>query len=159
MEANESKKKLNKYELESQTIFTGFSTFEEAEEYANNKGGTVVEVGFKDGNDNPQITTEAGLVEKKMHYFVDAGNEYKFIHSSDPGFKQYADELQKLKAKQQQSPPDERYLANFEIENTEDPIVVLKNDEFESVTSRERSKYLKHAHVYEIGVSTAKSES
>lgn len=94
-----------------------------------------------------------------MHYFVDAGIEYKFIHSSDPGFKQYADELQKLKAKQQQSPPDERYLANFEIENTEDPIVVLKNDEFESVTSRERSKYLKHAHVYEIGVSTAKSES
>lgn len=159
MEANESKKKLNKYELESQTIFTGFSTFEEAEEYANNEGGTVVEVGFKDGNDNPQITTEAGLVEKKLHYFVDAGNEYKFIHSSDPGFKQYADELQKLKAKQQQSPPDERYLANFEIENTEDPIVVLKNDEFESVTSRERSKYLKHAHVYEIGVSTAKSES
>lgn len=159
MEANESKKKLNKYELESQTIFTGFSTFEEAEEYANNEGGTVVEVGFKDGNDNPQITTEAGLVEKKLHYFVDAGNEYKFIHSSDPGFKQYADELQKLKAKQQQSPPDERYLANFEIENTEDPIVVLKNNEFESVTSRERSKYLKHAHVYEIGVSTAKSES
>jgi len=159
MEANESKKKLNKYELESQTIFTGFSTFEEAEEYANNEGGKVVEVGFKDGNDNPQITTEAGLVEKKLHYFVDAGNEYKFIHSSDPGFKQYADELQKLKAKQQQSPPDERYLANFEIENTEDPIVVLKNDEFESVTSRERSKYLKHAHVYEIGVSTAKSES
>lgn len=159
MEANESNKKLNKYELESQTIFTGFSTFEEAEEYANNEGGKVVEVGFKDGNDNPQITTEAGLVEKKLHYFVDAGNEYKFIHSSDPGFKQYADELQKLKAKQQQSPPDERYLANFEIENTEDPIVVLKNDEFESVTSRERSKYLKHAHVYEIGVSTAKSES
>lgn len=64
MEANENNKKLNKYELESQTIFTGFSTFEEAEEYANNEGGTVVEVGFKDGNDNPQITTEAGLVEK-----------------------------------------------------------------------------------------------
>jgi len=157
MEANESDKKLNKYELESETIFTGFPTFEKAEEYSNSKGGTVVEVGFKDGNDNPQITTEAGLVEKELHYFVDAGNEYKFIHSSDPGFKQYADELQKIKAKQQQSPPDERYIANFEIENSEDPIVVLKNDQFESVTSRERSKYLKHAHVYEIAVSVPKS--
>lgn len=157
METQENKKKLNKYEFENQTIYTGFATFNDAEAYANEAGGTVVEVGFKDGNDNPQITTEAGLVEKKLHYFVDAGDEYKFIHSSDPGFKQYADELQKIKAKQQQSPPDERYIANFEIENAEDPIVVLKNDQFESVTSRERSKYLKHAHVYEIGVSTAKS--
>lgn len=121
------------------------------------KGGKLVEVGFKDGNDNPDITNEAGLIEKKLHYVVDAGPEYKFIHSSDPGFRKYADELQKIKAKLLQSPPDERYLANFEIENTEDPIVVIKNDHFESVTSRERSKYLKHAKVYEIGVSIEKS--
>ncbi len=157
MKTQANNKKLNKYQLENQTIYTGFSAFKDAEDYAGREGGTVVEVGFKDGNDNPQITTEAGLVEKKLHYFVDAGDEYKFIHSSDPGFKQYADELQKIKAKLQQSPPDERYLANFEIENAEDPIVVLKNDQFESVTSRERSKYLKHAHVYEIGVSISKS--
>jgi hypothetical protein len=39
----------------------------------------------------------------------------------------------------------------------EDPIIVIKNDHFESVTSRERSKYLKHARVYEIGVSLPKS--
>jgi hypothetical protein len=96
------------------------------------------------------------LIEKNS-LFVDAGDEYKFIHSSDPGFRKYADELQKIKAKQQQSPPDERYFANFEIENIEDPIVVIKNDHFESVTSRERSKYLKHAQVYEIGVSLPKS--
>ncbi|KQK24444.1 hypothetical protein AR438_14690 [Chryseobacterium aquaticum] len=153
METNEQNKKLNKYELENQTIFTGFSTYNDAEMYADKIGGTVVEVSFKDGNDNPQITAEAGLVEKKLHYFVDAGEEYKFIHSSDPGFKEYADELQKIKAKLQESPPDERYLANFEIENAEDPIIVLKNDQFESVTSRERSKYLKHANVYEIAVS------
>ncbi|MCU7618906.1 hypothetical protein NZ698_17125 [Chryseobacterium sp. PBS4-4] len=157
MGTNAQNQKLNKYEMENQTVCTGFSSFSDAEEYANKVGGTVVEVGFKDGNDNPQLTTDAGLVEKKLHYYVDAGEEYKFIHSSDPGFKQYADELQKIKAKQQQSPPDERYIANFEIENAEDPIVVLKNDQFESVTSRERSKYLKHAHVYEIGVSTSKS--
>jgi hypothetical protein len=37
------------------------------------------------------------------------------------------------------TPPDERYFANFEIENIEDPIIVIKNDHFESVTSRERS--------------------
>ena len=153
METNEQNQKLNKYEMENQTIYTGFPSHSDAEMYADKIGGTVVEVSFKDGNDNPQITAEAGLVEKKLHYFVDAGEEYKFIHSSDPGFKEYADELQKIKAKLQDSPPDERYLANFEIENAEDPIIVLKNDQFESVTSRERSKYLKHANVYEIAVS------
>ncbi|CAD7800994.1 hypothetical protein CHRY9390_00713 [Chryseobacterium aquaeductus] len=157
METNAHDQKLNKYELEDQTFFTGFSTFDDAVRYAQEHNGEVVEVAFKDGNDNPQLSTEAGLVEKKMHYHVEAGSEYKFIHSSDEGFRKYADELQKIKAKQQQSPPDERYLANFEIENAEDPIIVIKNDQFESVTSRERSKYLKHANVYEIGVSVAKS--
>ncbi len=157
METKENNKKLNRYDLEDQTVFTGFANFAEAEDYVQNEGGKLIEVAFKDGNDNPQITDEAGLVEKKIHYYVYAGDEYKFIHSSDPGFKQYADELQKIKAKLTQSPPDERYLANFEIENAEDPIVVLKNDQFESVTSRERSKYLKHANVYEIGISVPKS--
>lgn len=157
METNAFDQKLNRYELDDHIIYTGFSSYNDAEGYAGNKGGELVEVGFKDGNDNPEICNDAGLIEKKLHYVVDAGAEYKFIHSSDPGFRKYADELQKIKAKLQQSPPDERYLANFEIENTEDPIVVIKNDQFESVTSRERSKYLKHAKVYEIGVSVPKS--
>lgn len=157
METNAHDQKLNKYDLEDQVIYTGFSSFEDAERYAQEHNGSLVEVGFKDGNDNPQITSEAGLIEKKSHYYVDAGAEYKFIHSSDPGFKDYADELQKIKANQDKTGPEERYLASFEIENTEDPIIVIKNDQLESVTSRERSKYLKNAHVFEIGVSTAKS--
>jgi hypothetical protein len=157
METNAYNQKLNRYVLNDQIVYTGFSSFTDAEECAHKKGGTLVEVVFRDGNDNPEITDEAGLIEKKIHYYVYAGDEYKFIHSSDPGFRKYADELQKIKAKLQQSPPDERYLANFEIENAEDPIIVIKNDHFESVTSRERSKYLKHACVYELGVSLPKS--
>ena len=157
METNAQNQKLNKYEMENQTVYTGFSSFNDAEEHANKIGGTLVEVGFKDGNDNPQITDDAGLIEKKLHYYVDAGDEYKFIHSSDPGFRKYADELQKIKANKDKTSPEERYFANFEIENTEDPIIVIKNDQLESVTSRERSKYLKHAHVYEIGVARSKS--
>jgi len=156
METKENNRKLNRYDFEDQILFTGFSNYADAEKYVQEKGGELVEVAFKDGNDNPQITDEAGLLDKKIHFYVDAGAEYKFIHSTDPGFRKYADELQKIKAKLLESPPDERYLANFEIENTEDPIVVLKNDGFESVTTRERSKYLKHAKVYEIGVSVSK---
>lgn len=157
MEKNAYDQELNKYELEDQIIYTGFSSFEDAENYARDKNGKVVEVGFRDGNDNPAITNEGGLLESKSHYKVDAGDEYKFIHSSDPGFRDYADELQKIKAKLREDAPDERYIANFEIENAEDPIVVIKNGHFESVTSRERSKYLKHAKVYEIAVTVPKS--
>ncbi|MDQ1095042.1 MULTISPECIES: hypothetical protein [Chryseobacterium] len=157
METNDYDQKLNKYDLEDQSIYTGFSSFDDAERYSQEKNGKLVEVSFKDGNDNPQITDEAHLIDKKLHYFVEAGDEYKFIHSSDPGFRDYADELQKIKAKMREDAPDERYIANFEIENSEDPIIVIKNDHFESVTSRERSKYLKHAKVYEIGVSISKS--
>lgn len=157
METNAFNQKLNRYVLNDQIVYTGFSSFKDAEGCAQKKGGTLVEVSFKDGNDNPQITEEAGLIEKKLHYYVDAGDEYKFIHSSDPGFKKYAEELQKIKAKNDKTSPEERYFANFEIENMEDPIIVIKNDRLESVTSRERSKYLKHAKVYELGVSLPKS--
>jgi hypothetical protein len=157
METNAFNQKLNRYVLDDQIVYTGFSSFKDAEECAQKKEGNLVEVGFKDGNDNPEICQDAGLIDKKLHFFVDAGDEYKFIHSSNPGFRKYADELQKIKASNDKTSPDERYFANFEIENIEDPIIVLKNDHLESVTSRERSKYLKHAKVYELGVSLPKS--
>ena len=89
METN-NEKKLNRYELTNEIVYTGFADFNAAELYAKENEGALVEVAFKDGNDNPIPTTEANLIEKKLHYFVDAGPEYKFIHSSDPGFKQYA---------------------------------------------------------------------
>ena len=139
--------------MDEKQIVVGFSNFEEAENYAAQHLGDLVEVGFKDGNDNPQITNEASLVAKKMHFFVEAGPEYNFIHSADPSFRDYADQLQERKADLNDESPEEKYIANAEIEIAEDPIIVLKNNEFESVTSRERSKYLKQANVYEIGVS------
>lgn len=157
METNAYDQKLNRYVLNDQIVYTGFSSFKDAEACAQKKGGILVEVSFKDGNDNPQISDEAGLIEKKLHYYVDAGEEYKFIHSSDPGFKKYAEELQKIKAGNDKTSIEERYFANFELENIEDPIIVIKNDHLESVTSRERSKYLKHAKVYELGISLPKS--
>ncbi len=145
--------KLVKYELNDQEIMVGFPNYETAETYAAQNLGNLVEVAFKDGNDNPQLTNEAALVSRKLHYFVEAGSEYKFIHSADPEFRDYADQLQERKSDLDDDSPEEKYIANAEIEISEDPIIVLKNNEFESVTSRERSKYLKQANVYEIGVS------
>lgn len=154
METSSQNEKLSKYTLDDKVIYTGFATFDDAQNFANSRGGEIVEVGFKDGNDNPQITNEAGLQDKKLHYLVDAGPEYQFIHSADAGFRDYADQLQQVKSDLDKNSPEEKYISNAEIEIAEDPIIVLKNGEFESVTSRERSKYLKQANVYEIGVST-----
>lgn len=152
METYQSEK-LVRYEMNNQEVMVGFAKFKDAQNYADKNGGKLVEIGFKDGNDNPQITEEAGLIEKKLHYFVEAGPEYQFIHSSDPGFRKYADELQKIDSNEiKEYSPEEKYMSNGEREIAEDPIIVLKNKEFQSVTSRERSKYLKQANVYEIGV-------
>lgn len=148
-----NEEKLVKYEMDEKEIVVGFATFQDAENYAAQNLGDLVEVGFKDGNDNPQLTNEASLISQKLHYFVEAGPEYKFIHSADPAFRDYADHLQERKADLNDDSPEEKYISNAEIEIAEDPIIVLKNNEFESVTSRERSKYLKQANVYEIGVS------
>lgn len=160
MEKSTQNEKLRKYTLNDRNIFTGFASVADAEAYAAEHGGTVVEVGFLDGNDNPVITDEGGLIAGNVHFRVDAGPEYKFIHSSDPGFRDYADELQQFKSNEiDKNSPEEKYMSNGEIEIAEDPIIVLKNDQFESVTSRERSKYLKLANVYEIGVETAATDS
>ena len=145
--------KLKKYTLEDSVLYTGFANFSDAELYAQSNGGQLVEVGFKDGNDNPVLTSEAQLIETQNHYAVDAGQEYTYLHSADPRFRDFADELQRFKSTEiEELSPEEKYITNAEIEVSEDPIIVLKNGEFDSVTSRERSKYLRKANVYEIAV-------
>lgn len=148
--------KLREYGLEDYTLYTGFSSYEDANIYASENGGEVVEVAFSDGNDNPKISSNAGLVARKGYFFADAGPEYKFIHSTDPQFQEYADQLNKLHESEKTSSPEEQYFADFKLETGEDPVIVLKNNEFESVTTRERAKYLKHANVYEIAVKKMK---
>lgn len=153
---NSTKDKLRRYELGDSILMTGFGNYENAINYANEHNGEIVEAAFTDGNDNPVISNSKGLIENKIHFLVEAGPEYKFIHSSDPGFREYADEIQKVKSDMVGFSPEEKYLSNAELEIAEDPIIVLKNEHFESVTSRERCKYLKQANVYEIGVKVAK---
>lgn len=151
MESYKSEK-LKSYDVDHKKLLVGFAKYSDAEQYVAENGGLLVEVGFLDGNDNPVLTNAGGLMDKKLHYLADAGPEYKFIHSGDPAFKQYADELQKIKHDMLKYSPEEKYITDAEFETAEDPIIVLKNDHFESVTSRERSKYLKQTKVYEIGV-------
>lgn len=153
---NKAKEQLRRYELSDAILMTGFGSYQSALDYAKEHQGEVVETAFTDGNDNPVISDAQKLIEKQLHFVVEAGPEYQFIHSSDPGFREYADEIQKVKSDMVGFSPEEKFISNGEIEIAEDPIIVLKNNHFESVTSRERSKYLKQANVYEIGVKIAK---
>lgn len=144
--------KLNKYELEDRNIFTGFSNYNDAENFSIAENGTLAEIAFKNGNDNPEITDEAGLLENKNHFAAFAGPEYKFIHSGEPQFKEFAAHLMEKESDLKHEDIQEKYFAPGKLQMEEDPVIVLKNGEVESVTSRERAKYLKHAKVYQIGV-------
>ena len=143
---------LREYTLENYTLKTGFSSYEDAAIYASENNGEVVEVAFTDGNDNPQISSEGGLIENKKYFTVNAGPEYRFIHSTDPEFQEYAKKVKDIEENAKTSSPEEQYFTDFKIETGEDPVLVLKNGVFESITTRERSKYLKHANVFEIAV-------
>lgn len=146
------KEKLNKYELEDQIIYTGFDNYDTAENFSIAENGTLAEVAFKDGNDNPEISTQANLLQDKNHFAAEAGPEYKFLHSGDPQFQDYAANLMELESDLVSESPEEKYLAPGKPQLEEDPVIVLKNGKVESITSRERAKYLKHTNVYQIGV-------
>jgi len=148
--------KLVSYELDDQVIKTGFGNYGEASQYAANKSGTLVEVAFTDGNDNPRITNEAGLIAQRKSLFIDAGPDYQFIHSDDPRFVEFSDQLQEMESDIKEESPEEKYITDQRIENTEDPLIILKNGQFDSVQSVERIKYRMHAKVYKIGVALDK---
>ncbi|MFC6268215.1 hypothetical protein [Frigoriflavimonas asaccharolytica] len=147
---------LREYELEDYTLKTGFSSYEDANIYASENNGELVEVAFKDGNDNPQISSEANLIADKKYFHASAGSEYRFIHSTDAEFQEFAGKIHEKDVEARTSSPEEQYFADFKLETAEDPVLVLKNGEFESITTRERAKYLKHANVYEIAVKQMK---
>jgi hypothetical protein len=153
MMSHNLKEKLNKYELEDEIIFTGFSNYDDAEIFSIAENGKLVEVAFKNGNDNPEITEdEAGLILNKNHFSAFAGDEYRFIHSGNPQFQEFAAHIMEQESDLKNEDIMEKYFAPGKIQMEEDPVIVLKNGEVESVTSRERAKYLKHAKVYQIGV-------
>ena len=66
MELSAENEKLRKYTLGNKNIFTGFANYQDAENYAQDNHGKLVEVAFRDGNDNPVETNEAGLLENKI---------------------------------------------------------------------------------------------
>lgn len=144
--------RLSKYEYDDYNLYTDFKTVEEAQEFASENNGKVIEVGFLDGNDNPVEDDSQKLIEKHKVYKAYAGPDYKILFSSDEGFQDIADKLKDRQTEITDKSFDEKYFSDADWQIKEDAVIVLHNGQVENVTSRERSKYLMHAKVYEVAV-------
>lgn len=157
METENIVERLNKYEFDNSNVYTGFKSVGEARQFATERKGKLVEVGFLDGNDNPVEDDSQNLIAENKYYKAFAGPDYKIIHSSDEGFQEVADKLKERETEITDKSPDEKYFSDADWQIKEDAVIVLFKGEIENITSRERSKYLMHTKVYELAVSVPKS--
>lgn len=158
MESENIIERLTKYGFERSNLYTGFNSVGEARKFAEERNGRLVEVGFLDGNDNPVEDSSQNLIAENKYYKAFAGPDYRILHSSDEGFQEVAERLKERKNELKEKSPDEKYFSDADWQIEEDAVIVLFKDEFQEVTSRERSKYLMHTKVFELAVEVPKSE-
>ena len=157
METENIVERLNKYEFENSLVYTGFNSVNEARQFATDRNGKLVEVGFLDGNDNPVEDSSQNLIAENKYYKAFAGPDYKILHSADEGFQEVAEKFKERKNELTEKSPDEKYFSDSDPLLEEDAVIILFKDEVQEVTSRERSKYLMHTKVYEVAVNVPKS--
>lgn len=153
----DKERKLVEYVFDDYKIVINFETFEDAEAYAREKNGELIEVSFTDGNDNPRPDDGARLIETRKPWRVKLGDEYKVLYSEEEGFQEMAQQLLVEKKELQDEVAPEDWIADQNIA-TGDRIIVLKDGEFEKVTTRERIKFLMRGDVYELGVKVASTD-
>jgi hypothetical protein len=147
----EEQDRLQKYTFEGYTVVTNFETVEDAEQYAAEKGGELIEVGFTDGSDNPAPNEDGKLMEGRRVFRVALDPEYKVYYGHDEGFQDMAqDILEEMKRKEDDVLPED-WLADQNIA-TGDRIIVVKDGEINTVTTRERIKFLMRGNLYELAV-------
>lgn len=143
--------RLQKYVFDGKTIVTNFENFEDAEEFAAARDGELVEVGFTDGSDNPAYNSNGNLKQLRKVFRVGLDPEYQVLYSDDPRFGDMAQKIQTdMKIKAGEVAPED-WLSDQNIAPG-DRIIIIKNDEVNTVTTRERIKYLMSGNVYELAV-------
>lgn len=147
----EQERKLQEYAYDTYKVVTNFGTYEDAVAYANANHGELIEVGFTDGSDNPMPNADARLQEIKKPFRVGLDPEYKVVYSDDEGFQDIAERvLEEMKEKENDVAPED-WISDQNIAEG-DRIIILKNGEINTVTTRERIKFLMRGNVYELGV-------
>lgn len=147
----ENTERLQKYGYDSYTIVTNFETYDEAVQHAQETGGELMEVGFTDGSDNPSPDNKADLIALKRTFKVVLAPEYSVLYSDDEKFQEMAELIQEnMKVKENDVAPED-WLADQNIAEG-DRIIVIKDNEVNTVTTRERIKFLMKGNVYELAV-------
>lgn len=147
----ENTDRLQKYVFEDETIVTNFEKYEDAEEYANEKNGEILEVGFIDGADNPERNPDGHLMESRKTFRVGLDPVYQVLYSDEPKFQEMAQIiLENQKEKENDTLPED-WLSD-QNNAPGDRIIVVKDGQVNTVTTRERIKYLMRGNVYELAV-------
>jgi len=145
------KDRLQEYAYDDYKVVTNFETYDDAEQYARETGGEMIEVGFTDGSDNPMPNDTAKLMETRKPFRVGLDPMYEVIYSEDERFQEMAQNiLEDMKEKENDVAPED-WIADQNIA-TGDRIIVLRDGEVNTVTTRERIKFLMRGNLYEIGV-------
>ena len=143
--------RLQKYVFDDYTIVTNFEKYTDAVSYASNHQGELVEVGFTDGADNPLPDDSANLLESQRTFRVGLDPEYEVLYSDDERFQEMAETiLEHLKEKENDIAPED-WISDQNIAPG-DRIIVIKDGEVNTVTTRERIKFLMRGNVYELAV-------
>lgn len=151
MENTEKKDRLQEYAYDDYKVITNFETLEGAEHYARENNGELLEVGFTDGSDNPMPNTDGNLFATRKPFAVGLDPEYEVLYSSDPRFQEMAEIILEEKKALENDVAPEDWMADQNIA-TGDRIIVLKNGEINTVTTRERIKFLMKGNLYEAAV-------
>lgn len=148
----ETKEILQTYKFDDFIFVTNFKTFNDAEEYAFKNNGELVEIGFIDGADNPELTTNANLIEERKPFKVELPySNYNVYYSYDDFFQEIAKSLQFQKKRLE----DDMFLEDIWADQNiaqGDRILIVDNGEIVTITTKERIKYLMGGHLYEVAV-------
>lgn len=150
--------RLQKYEFENYTIVTNFETYQDAVEYQASHGGEMLEVGFTDGADNPVPNDYARLMEIRRPFQVGLDSDYEVIYSDDERFQKMAMDIQERQRELSGEVLPEDYLADQNFADG-DKLIILKDGEINTVTTRERIKFLMRGNLYELAVKIGNNEA
>ena len=150
-----NEEKLQTYEYPDYNVVMNFESFDSVISYAQEHNGEIIEVGFLDGTDTLTETSDANLIQNKCLFSVAIGPEYEVVFSDDERFQEYADTVLKdMKLFENDIAPED-WIADQNLAQG-DRIIILKNGEINTVSTKERIKYLMRGNVYEVAVKVLK---
>lgn len=151
-------RKLHKYAYDNYTIVTNFDTFDQAQSFAKEHHGELIEVGFTDGSDNPMPNSDGHLIADKRTFRVGLAPEYQVLYSDDPKFQEMAEIILEAQKEKENDVAPEDWIGDQNIAPG-DRIIVVRDGEVNTVTTRERIKYLMQGNVYELAAKIPGSET